>query len=339
MKDLNLEIFEKVFKKNRIFLIVSLILLLGSFSFIYLGYKEQTKKIPNAINMNSLLESEVKEEDIAYIEVNQIPFLFAVYETDGKEGAEKFYLTMDKDDYLYIVYMNDKTYKKLNKENIQEKPIRIDGYLQKIDNEIKDLAISSYNKELGEEYLTTDNFSEYVGTYLLDTVTPLTNPYPYYIVASFIFFLFLIFFISYLVSFLKTKKVIKKYSTIDLHKIEAEIYALGENPYEKMHLYLTKNYLIDASSGIVILEYKDIIWAYPYEYRYNGLLVNKDIKILTKNHKYYDICNTKYLKDKKEETIEEVLKILEKNNPKIVVGYSKEIKKQILKKQKNKDKA
>ena len=151
---------------------------------------------------------------------------------------------------------------------------------------------------------------------------------------SFIFFF--IFIIVYLSVYFKNRKIFKKFNKEELEHIGLELFQIKENnPYEKMKLYLLKDYVVDTSNGIVILKYQDIIWAYPYEYRYNGLLVNKNIKLYDKNKKVYDISNTKYHDKDRDKIINEVLNKIKDKNPEIILGFNRENKKLFKEKLKN----
>lgn len=339
MKNLNSIQLESSIKKNKKVLIVSLLFLIVTLTLIFFGIKNEHKKLPKAINMSDLVDNlENKENIYAYIDVNTKPYLFAVYETDGIEDDNKFYLVMDSNNYLYIVYMTSSNFQKLNIDSINENFIRVKGLTKKIDNEIKELAILSYNEEMGSEYLTKENFKDYVGLTYLDLEASLNDSSLYYIGSFFSFLVFLILIIIYLTIYLKTKRTLKKYSKEELNKISMELYGLKENNvYSKMSFYLLKDYIVDTSNGIIILKYKDIIWAYPYEYRYNDLIVNKSIKVYVKNNKVYDIANTKYFDKNKDEILEEILKKLKEKNSEIILGFNKENKKIVkekLKKQK-----
>ena len=117
-----------------------------------------------------------------------------------------------------------------------------------------------------------------------------------------------------------------------------QIYGMGHNPYQKMKLYLTKDYIVDLSQGLTILKYDEIVWAYPYEYRYNGLLVNKNVKVVDNKNQAYDIANTRYIKKDKEKVIDEVLEKLKRKNKNITIGNSTDVKKSLKNKKKSKKK-
>lgn len=337
MKGLNSIQFEKSIKKNRIFLIVSLILVVVMVILFVLGVENQNKELPNPISMNDLkINSETEEDIYAYIDINTEPYLFAVYETDGIENDAKFYFVMDSNNKLYILYMRNDDYKKLNVSTIKENPIRVVGLTKKIQADIKNLAITSYNEEMGEIYLTDKNFKDYVGLNYLDMVTNVNDSSNYYIASGVLFLFFLGFLITYLTGYFKMTVIFRKYSKEELGKISLEIYQMEEtNPYSKMKLYFLNDYIVDISNNIVILRYTDILWAYPYEYRYNGLLINKNIKIIDNKNKMHEIANTKFLDKNKDLILQEILKKLHDKDADIILGYNKENKKKFKKKLKN----
>lgn len=329
MKNLISKEFQKSINQNKKLLIVSLTFLIVTIILIILGIKNENQKMPKAINMNDLIVNLENEENIyAYIDVNTKPYLFAVYETDGIEDDNKFYLVMDSNNYLYVLYMSSNNYQKLNIDSISKTPIRVKGLTKKIETDIKELAISAYNKEMQREYLTDENFKEYVGLIYLDIEASFYDSSLYYIGAFLSFLVFLILIIIYLTIYLKNRKTFKKYSREELDKIAIELYQLNNNnPYETMKLYFLKDYIVDTSNGIIILKYQDIIWAYPYEYRYNSLLVNKNLKVYDENNKAYNIANTKYFDKNKDQVLSEILNIIKEKNQEILLGFTKENKK------------
>lgn len=328
MKKFNSIHLEKAIKKNKIFLVICLILLILTLSLIGLGIYTSQKELPEPIALNDLIsKNSDKEEVFSYIDVNIEPYLFAVYETDGIEESNKFYLVMDANNYLYVIYASPETYNKLSADDIESNPVRIYGVSKKIESDIRGLAIGAYNELLEEDYLTEENFSTYVGLLYLNTENSVSDSSPYYVLALITGIFFLTFFIVYLVNHLKTRKILKKYSQSELDKIGLEIYETHDNPYEKMGLYLTKNYVIDVSNGLMILKYEEIIWAYPFIYRQNGIVVNENIKVLTTDSKTYDIASTKFFSKNRNLIIEEILIRLKEKNANILIGHTKKNKK------------
>ncbi len=323
----NLNLIDEVVKKNHRNLIISLIfLILMIILFSFLVTKER-KDYQSATNMSSLVSNkEQKENIIAYLDIASAPYLFAETKVNNVSKSSKYYLVSDENNYLYIVYIPNKDYQKIKNFDYSEDN-RIVGFTKIIPDEIKNLAIEAYNLSLGYKDLNEESFKENLGVIMLDLESLNTSYYPYYILIIIFFISFLIALFNYLINLYNNKKVLKNLSIEELQKIDIELYALKDNSYDKIKLYLTKNYIIDLSKKIVILKYEDIILTYKFEYRYSGLIVNKNIKLHTKEGKIYDICNTNQLRINQDEVIEEVISKIKYKNPDILIGNTLENKK------------
>ena len=321
----NAKIFNQNKKRNTILLITGLTLLFIALFLIYLGIQNENQKLPLAKNMNELVKERSKEVNLyAYTEINIKPYLFAVYEENGKEEKAKYYLAMDKDNRLYILYMSDEDYKKIEKK---ENSIKVKGITKKISNDIKTLAISAYNEVMNDEYLTKDNFEEYVGYLYLDMYSKIYDSLSYYLGASIIGIFSIIIICFSITIMVKTKKAIKTIGIVELSRIDTELSQLVNSEYQQMKFYMLKDYIIDFGNNIVIIPYKDIICAYSYEKRYNGLLVNKYIKIITNKNQKEIVASTKLLDKNKDDILQTILTNLKEKNENIIIGYNKENKK------------
>ena len=264
-----------------------------------------------------------------YIDANTKPYLFAVYEDNGVEEENKYYLIMDQDNHLYIVYMDRKMFNELNIDNIKDNPIKVLGITKSIPNDIKEIAIKSYNELMNDEYLNKENFQKYVGYMYLDTTIKLNDSELYYIGAGLTGFFFLLTFIIYLIIVIKNKKMFNSISNELLANIDAELSQMANSKYSKMNFFMLNDYIVDFNNNIVIVKYSDILWAYPFEQRYNGLLINKYIKIIDNKNKTYQVASTKVLDKNKDETLEDILNKLKEKNNDIIIGFNKENKKKI----------
>ena len=329
----NIKEYERMLKRNRITLISSIGLFLLTFLLIYLGIENENKKLPDPIKLSDFIIDDKKEEDVyAYIEAVTEPYLFAVYEIDGEEEKNKFYLVMDRDNYLYIIYMSETEYNNLNLDDVNNNPNLLLGITKKIPLDIKTIAISSYNELMENEYLTDDNFEDYVGFVYLDMVSSLNDSSLYYIGSFLTGFFFLILISMYLDLIIKNKRNLRNISPTDLGIISSELLQINEDSKESIKTFLLDKYLVDMSYSLVILKYEDIVWAYLYEKRYNGLLINKCIKIVDKNNNKYEIANTKLILKNKDEKLNEIMKNLALKNSNIVLGFTKDNKKNIAEK-------
>ena len=325
MKKLNAEVFYKSSKRNKNLLIVGILLLIVTGFLIYFGVKNENKELPTPTSLSEfIIKGKTEEDAYTYVDVNIKPYLFAVYETDGVEENSKYYLAMDSENYLYILYMREDKYKEFDLETIEENPIRVTGLTKKISNDIKELAIESYNELMEDEYLNNDNFSEYVGTVYLDMVSPINDSSLYYIGAFLSGFFALLIIIIYIVIIVKNKKIFKKMPEEELASIDAELSGMESSEYSNMKFYLLKDYVVDMGNNIVIIKYSDILWAYPFEQRYNGLLIKKCIRLIDKNNKMHEVANTKLLDKNKDEVLQDILHKLQEKNQNIILGFTKE---------------
>ena len=346
MKFLNIEVFDKLYKRMYLILFMAILFLIGSSLFIYFGYKKEHEVINYDKDMYELISNNYTKENFpSYIEVNSIPVLFGYYKTDDEEENAGFYFVEDKNQNSYIVYMEKSLFEEMNNEEIYEKPITITGKTSLITEDIKNIAIdtlleneSEYDEAIEEQEVTKENFKERYGSIYLDTVTPIYNTIPYYIGTSFSLMLSIVLFIIYFVKLYTLKKTTKKYSKEELQKIAAEIYAIKENDYKSMNLYLTKNYVVDLSLKIVILKYEDIIWAYPRTSYALGLVVNRAIRVYTLNDGMFDIANTNYGNKITDEILDKIIEELKTKNKQLIIGDNKE-NKEIIKERMKQNKA
>jgi len=328
MKNLNAEAFFKSSKRNKNLLIIGLVLLAITALLIYLGVQNENKPLPDIISLSDFIEQGKSNEEVySYVDINVTPYLFAVYETDGVEEESKYYLAMDSENHLYILYMKEDNYKILDVDTIEENPIRVTGITRKISSDIKELAIESYNELMEQEYLTEDNFIEYVGLVYLDMESPINDSSLYYLGAFLSGFFALLIIIIYIVIVVKNKKTFKNMPEEELARIDTELSGMESSEYANMKFYLLKDYVVDMGNNIVIIKYADILWAYPFEQRYNGLLINKCIKLIDKNNKMYDVASTKMLDKNKDEVLQEILQKLQAKNTDIILGFNKDNRK------------
>lgn len=310
------EILNKVKRKRKIILLISLIFLLMSIALVYMGYKYENQKLPELSSMSDLLTKDNLDlNKYAYVDVITKPYLFASYEG----YSDKFYFVMDSDNLLYILYMNSSSFNKLNKDDL--KTTRVYGITEEISSDLKNIAISSYNELMNEKYLTDSNFKDYVGLMYLNVERSYYDATYYYLGFILCLIIFLIMIIIYFINLFKTKKNLKKYSKC-LDDISNEL-SINNNLYDKYNLYLTNNYLINVSCNLLIINYKEIQNIYKYEYRYNGIITSKCLKIVLNDNKTYNIVNKSFKNKNIDRIHDEIIILLKKKNNSIVIGYKK----------------
>ncbi len=98
------------------------------------------------------------------------------------------------------------------------------------------------------------------------------------------------FIIVYICRVITTQKTLKEFGD-KFEQIKRD--ALDEDVIynKKAKVYLTKDYIINFAKGLEIIDYNDISWIYPYEFRQNGALTQKSIYVITNNSKTHIIAS------------------------------------------------
>lgn len=289
---------EKERKKKKVYLIIGVLLLV--ISVIFLNFdtdKEKDVKKINSVHDVIVSNEGNKANKNAYIDINTVPYKFAV----TSDTTDAYYFVSD-DKYMYVIYMGETRFNALDKENIKEVPIHIEGVTKKVPNDVKKIAIKVYNRSLEEEKLTLADFDNYFGSVYLDTTISNSSSG-----AGDLFVLFgifgTIFIIVYLIINFRFKKGIKRLTDNEIMKIDSEMNASDAFYYEKAHLYLTDNYIINFSGSFKAINYADIVWMYPFVMRTNGIKTSQSIIVVTNDGKKHNIANIDIITKKKEKYI------------------------------------
>lgn len=109
------------------------------------------------------------------IEFNMISYPFASFELNDSQGM---YFVFDSEMCIYIICMdNDRLETEFadiyeytfSDADVVPAPGTVEGYAMPIEDDLKAIAIEEFNYLWGETVITDTNFSEYLGTYYLDT--------------------------------------------------------------------------------------------------------------------------------------------------------------------------
>lgn len=266
------------------------------------------------------------------IEVDYISDGFADYSDSNSTSMSAYYVS--NEDELYVVGMNEETFKKFDKiveywtsddEDMEEpEPVRLCGNTDTIPANLRDLAVKYYNQGATDNKITSTDFSNYFKYFLNTQAGPEEDFVIQSVVAGIFGFIGLLFLILYLRDANRTKKTLAKYAN-EMEKIKMEI-ASPETIYEKKaKIFLTKERLINVANGMEIYDYKDIIWVYPYEMRQNGYTTQRSIYVVTKDTKAHLIANISASK-KNNLMFEELYESLLIRLPDAMHGYTKENK-------------
>ena len=94
--------------------------------------------------------------------------------------------------------------------------------------------------------------------------------------------------------------------------------------YEKTHLYLTKNYIINFQGRFKVIEYRDVIWMYAMNYRTNGIKTSQSINIMDVKGKVTSIATINIVTKERKEVYDEIWNTIASKNTNILLGYTKE---------------
>ncbi len=324
----NREEFEKNLKKDKIYLILGILFFAFSAISAVIIYLNVQKEMKDVVPL-----ADVKTEGkYASVDVQVMTDYFATEDSTAIE--HKSYFVWD-DKYIYIVDLNDETREKLNEiydysynqeeDAVAPATVTIKGMTKTIPSNLKKIAIDSYNKLFSENLLTSSNFSTYLGVVYLNTFESPMTSLPMKLVGALpTFVIGVILLIVYLTRSRTTKKSIEKLEN-KWEQVLKEVDSTDAIFYKKAKLYLTRNYLISYLNGLEVYDYKDIVWVYPHEYRYNGSVSQKSIFVVTKNSKAHKLATVSASK-KNLVLFDEMYNTFTNRMPDALSGYTKENK-------------
>ncbi len=312
---------KKVLKVKKSPLIWTIILILISIILISTAVYIDGPMGKEAKSLHELIYNyEEDEGEYVKIDIAYIPYPFAVEEIDNEELI--YYFVLDNEGYIYIARITDETYEEieeLKEEQGDDFSYELKGFTYDLPSDLKEIAITAYNEVYGEEVFTIDNIEEYVGSvYLDETITPQSENAATLIFIAFILviaaIISLILFIIYKVSSMKIDKERLKLAKEELERNDIKI-------YNKQKTYLTNSYLISNYRYTYILEYREILWAYPLINYHNGVAIGKHLIIYTSSNKKISIG---YSNNVNNQTIEEIMNKIREKNPSIRLGLTDE---------------
>lgn len=276
--------------------------------------------------LQSRTEMQIQEKEYVSLDVTMGPTLFAEY--DNMTTSDKYYFVWSGD-VLNVAYLDYSTYQKVAAKTSNEESMKIYGVTKTIPTDVLEIAIDVANDIVGEEFLTMDNYQDYISTMYIDAVNPLHDN-SIQIVAGIIFTLLSIaFFVIAIVRQRATKKSILSRTDSEWQKILDELDNENTKHYKKINLFLTDNYIVDLSNGLRVVEYKEIVWMYQYQLKQYGMTTSKNIVIATDKGKRVSIANMDNFMKRSKKDYAEIMDFIASKNPSIALGYTKENKKEM----------
>lgn len=321
-------------KKIVISKIIALIAVIVISNISLIVTKQVIKKFQyKSTNLSSLvITGEEKSKKEAYLNVTSIPYLFAT-----QDHSNNSYYIVSDGQYLYITYMNEKTFEKLNREDITKVPRKIQGITTIIPENVKQIALEAWNEQVTEEEkISSEEFQDYFGDIYLDTTKG------YYKLKYLLLFFYLVNLIAIVNMMPLTLRLASFYAIFvsTREKINKEI---EENSFyeESLQLYLTSNYIIQFKRNLEVISYQEIVWIYPYEKAENGIKTKQAIKIRTMGGKTYTIANMEAITPSQKKIYDNIWSKIVSKCPNSLIGYTQEnieiVDKMILSNQKRKE--
>lgn len=313
--------------KTRFFvsLAISIICIL---TIVVATYYPKFQKLPDPVSF-----LDCKKGEYGQISVSLLTDAFANYKNSSGAIQDKYYFVSDGT-YLYIVNLDSTTFNKLQNIHkytygeIQEKPenVVIAGIADNMPSELKDLALKTYNGWFPEAGVTKENFEEYFGSYVLNVKEkPMSNTFDTALaVAGIVLVINGILFITFAISYFKSKKNEKQIINSDSFVRFIENYNDPEKvAFEKQKMILTKEFLISYSYTLEVIEYKNILWMYPFIQKRNGFEVSRSIILLDKYGKKFTVCCISSSK-KNLAAFDEIYQKIAEHCPNALFGYTHE---------------
>ncbi len=310
------ELIIKKNKKGKLHIIISAIILLIGLTFIGFGVMNENDKKNNAQDIVEFGWNNSTTDELVYLDITYEP----VQLTEEIDG-EAYYVLMDND-YYYIAYM------KLDKADSIKAPARVKGLTALPEADVKTIAIDTFKEVFKDESILYSDYDSIFGYTIIDT------NYSFFDLGFGYFFLGIVAVISggiaTAVCISNNKKFKKSIEDIKLlnptlyEKIINQMNASSKY-YKELSLVATDDFLISLNSNqFVAIDYKDMIWIYKYEYRYNGAKTNENLKVETKDGIIHDVAIANGGLKNKDKYYEEIMHTVMEKNKKVLVGYTQD---------------
>ena len=229
---------------------------------------------------------------------------------------------------MYVAYMPTSTFNSLNREDITENPGKIEGMTKPATREIKEFAVEAYNDAIEDENykITVADYDNYFGSVYLDASEDALSDVGSLQMTGCMICL-IIGLASLLIGIIKKVHFnisVKKMDEDLIEKLDNEMNDADAFYYEKTHLYLTKNYIINFQGRFKVIEYRDVIWMYAMNYRTNGIKTSQSINIMDVKGKVTSIATINIVTKEKKEIYDEIWNTIASKNKNILLGYTKE---------------
>lgn len=152
-------------KEHYILPIIIGFFIVGVFGSLFMvTMKDINNSVNKSVYLNNIIESSSKKDGKnAYLKIKSISPKFA----EGKKSSGYYFVSDGK--YNYVVLLDNKTAKKLIDEDLESKPITIEGVTRETPDILKEIALEEYNSGYEEhEKISVKDYYSYFGDIYLD---------------------------------------------------------------------------------------------------------------------------------------------------------------------------
>lgn len=257
-----------------------------------------------------------------YVSVDIVNIPYQIAEQKVNHMYIKYYILYDKEGYMYVAKLSDKTYKKINDEYQDNKDnfsYTLVGYIYKTPNDLKEIIIDVFNENNTNNKISKDDFADYFGsTYLDDSYTKYTAQAAICGIITIVgIIIFIIILISWIICNINIKKTL---SSVGREQLESELSNNNLKEYKKAKIYLTDKFLIFTHKGLQVCNYTDIGWIYLGNSCSKISSVNKiHMNVFMNDKKKY---KSKKLDYDKQYMFEEIISEIANKNSNVMIGYT-----------------
>lgn len=324
MENENKKYLIKRFGKSKSNLTIAIVFIAIAIFLLALGVIIDHRRLPKGKDLGDV----TKENEYVECKILDITGCFADYSVDNSV-TDEYYMATDGN-YVFILDLSKATYDDLEKrvEKLDEnsETIMITGMSERISSDLKKIAIDTYNEMYDEELLNYSNFENYFTPYYVNTKkTPNDSGNIFIALGALSGFVGEIFLLCFVILYIRTRININKFAEKnDLGEFVLELDDPTNMTFEKTKTIFTKNYIVNYTSALTIVKYKDIVWIYPIDYRRNGVKYASRISITTKEKKVKLISEiTSFGKENQEQFKSTYMEIINRK-PTVLAGNTPE---------------
>ncbi len=285
MESENKKVLLKRFGKSKSNLILTIVFIAIAVFLLAIGVIIDHRALPQGKELDDVTQ----ENEYVQCKIVDMTDCFADYSVDGSVRDE-YYMATDGN-YVFILNLSKKQYKELEKQvnelDENSEGIIVNGMSEKISTDLKKIAIDTYNEMYDEKLLNYSNFDTYFTPYYVNAKkTPNDSGNMFLMFGALSGFVGEIFLLCFVILYIRTRISIKKFAEKnDLAEFMVELDDPTNLTFEKTKTIFTKNYIVNYTSALTIIKYKDIVWIYPIDYRRNGVKYASRISVTTKDKK------------------------------------------------------